>query len=221
MGASNFSRGNTSRVFAVLMNEEQTFKQCSECGNRHYDYDYSAGGFEQLMECDNECADVILSLETEDRVQERHDYEDFLRERAEEKVKDLPFTYSEEDGNDNDRNYSGTKVFSLASYKTFGDIDFEIKIIGQVVSAYYEGASLDFILEFDGDEDDEPYYEYSFAYSDMSEGLKKIQQRNAEKWAQKEVEKLKTVIEEIFTEVSMPLKVVATFSNGETIYEKA
>ena len=41
MGTSNFARGNTSKVFAVLMNTEETFKECSECGHKHYDYEYS------------------------------------------------------------------------------------------------------------------------------------------------------------------------------------
>ncbi len=41
MATSNFTSGNTSKVFAVLMNREETYKECSECGERHYDYDYS------------------------------------------------------------------------------------------------------------------------------------------------------------------------------------
>jgi hypothetical protein len=39
--------------------------------------------------------------------------------------------------------------------------------------------------------------------------------------AEKEAEKLKELIEEVFTKVSQPLNVVATFSNGETIYANA
>jgi hypothetical protein len=35
MGTSNFARGNTSRVFAVLMNEDVYV--CSECGAYHYE----------------------------------------------------------------------------------------------------------------------------------------------------------------------------------------
>ena len=38
---------------------------------------------------------------------------------------------------------------------------------------------------------------------------------------EKEVETLKNLIEEVFTQVSQPLNVIGTASNGETFYEKA
>ena len=41
------------------------------------------------------------------------------------------------------------------------------------------------------------------------------------KWAEKTKTELIKLIEEVFTKVSMPLNVVASFSNGGTIYQKA
>ena len=226
MATSNFSIGNTSKVFAVLMNTEETFKECSECGHKHYDYEYS---LDTLNECENGCEDATFSEEeTEYRSAESYEYDDFkeyLRETAEEEIKELKnIWYKEESGSDNDRNYCATDLFSFNTSKMFGDIEISVKVIGQVVSAYYEGASLDFAVEFNDEEytNDEPDFEWLFEYqSEMNKGLQVLQNRNAIKWAEKTKTELMELIEEVFTKVSQPLNVVASFSNGETIYSKA
>ena len=102
----------------------------------------------------------------------------------------------------------------------FGYIEIEVKIIGQVVSAYYEGASLDFVVEFNGEENEELDFYWDFDNSDMNRGLQVLQNKNAIKWAEKTKTELIRLIEEVFTKVSQPLNVVASFSNGETIYQK-
>jgi hypothetical protein len=226
MGASNFARGNTSKVFAVLMDTEETFKECSECGHKHYDWEYN---LETLTECENGCEGATFSEEqTEYRSCESYEYDEFkeyLRETAEEEIKELKNVwYKEENGSDNDINYCATNLFSFNTSKMFGDIEVEVSIIGQIVSAYYEGASLDFAIEFNDEEytNDEPDFEWLFEYqSEMNKGLQVVQNRNAIKWAEKTKIKLINLIEEVFTKVSTPLNVVASFSNGETIYTKA
>jgi len=238
MGASNFARGNTSKVFAVLMDTEETFKECSECGQVHYDYDYNVGSYEQLMECSNGCEDAILEEKTEYRGCEQYEYDDFklyLQEVAERKAKETVFSYYDEEGSDNDRNYCATDLFSLQTSKSYGDIEVELKITGQIVSAYYEGASLDFRLEiYNGGEwsevdrsyDAESILEglfdvgYDSYRSDMNKGLRTILFPKATSWAEQETQKMIQLVEDIFTEVSTPLNVVATFSNGETVYSK-
>ena len=241
MGASNFARGNTSKVFAVLMNTEETFKECSECGQKHYDYDYNVGTYEQLMQCSEGCEGETLEEKTEYISCEQYDYDDFkeyLRETAEEKTRETVFSYNEESGSDNDRNYCATDLFSLTTSKSYGDIEVELKITGQIVSAYYEGASLDFRLEiYNGGEWSEVsdgYYKttvediledlfaigYDLHNSDMGQGLRKMMLPKAVSWAEQETQKMISLIEEIFTQVSMPLNVVASFSNGETFYAK-
>ena len=225
MGTSNFARGNTSKVFAVLMDTEETFKECSECGHKHYDFEYS---LDTLNECENGCEGATFSEEeTEYRSAESYEYDDFkeyLKETAQEEIKELKnIWYKEESGSDNDRNYCATDLFSFNTSKMFGDIEVEVSIIGQIVSAYYEGASLDFAVEFNDEEytNDEPDFEWLFEYqSDMNKGLQVLQNRNAIKWAEKTKTELIELIEEVFTKVSQPLNVVASFSNGETIYAK-
>lgn len=209
MGTSNFARGNASKVFAVLMNEDVWI--CSECGSYHY---------EESPEC---CEGA--TYEEESRAVESYDVDDFMdyiREVAEQKApKDV--RYSEEDGSDNDRNYCGHDLFSYRMSKWYGDIEIEVQIVAKMVSGYYEGASLDFdVTVFDGNSfsDSDNAVLYAFDQSDMNEGMKVIQQRHAERWADKIKTQLIALTEQVFEQVSMPLKVVATFSNGETIYEK-
>ena len=220
MSASNFHRGATSKVFAVLMDTEETFKECSECGHKHYDYEYS---LDTLNECENGCEGATFSEEgTEYKGCESYEYDDFkeyLRETAKESKKQ--FLYLEESGSDNDRNYCATNLFSYSTSKMFGDIEIEVRVIGQIVSAYYEGASLDFVVEFNGEENEEPDFYWDFDNSDMNRGLQVLQNKNAIKWAEKTKTELIELIEEVFTKVSEPLNVVASFSNGETIYQKA
>ena len=223
MGTSNFARGNTSKVFAVLMNTEETFKECSECGQKHYDFEYSAESFKNLTCCEG----ATFEEEIEYRSCESYEYDEFkeyLKETAQEEIKNLKEVwYREESGSDNDRNYCATDLFSFNTSKMFGDIEVEVSIIGQIVSAYYEGASLDFAVEFNDEEytNDEPDFEWLFEYqSDMNKGMQVLQNRNAIKWAEKTKTELIELIEEVFTKVSQPLNVLGTASNGETFYEK-
>ena len=221
MGASNFARGNTSKVFAVLMDREETFKECSECGHKHYDYEYS---LDTLNECENGCEGATFEEQTNYVSPDEYEYndlKDYIRETAQEEAKELKtIWYKEESGSDNDRNYCATNLFSYSTSKMFGDIEIEVRIIGQIVSAYYEGASLDFVVEFNGEENEELDFYWDFDNSDMNRGLQVLQNRNAVKWAEKTKTELIELIEEVFTKVSQPLNVVASFSNGETIYQK-
>ena len=224
MGAPNFARGNTSKVFAVLMDREETFKECSECGHKHYDYEYS---LDTLNECENGCEGATFEEQTNYVSPDEYEYDDlkdYIRETAQEEIKNLKEVwYREESGSDNARNYSATDLFSFNTSKMFGDIEISVKVIGQIVSAYYEGASLDFAVEFNDEEytNDEPDFEWLFEYqSEMNKGLQVLQNRNAVKWAEKTKTELIELIEEVFTKVSQPLNVLGTASNGETFYEK-
>ena len=221
MSASNFHRGATSKVFAVLMDREEKYSKCSECEEKYWEWEgnYVEEGDTDCPDCD--CKDCI-EHGTEYRSAESYEYDEFkeyLRETAQENKKQ--FLYLEEDGSDNDRNYCATNLFSYSTSKMFGDIEIEVRIIGQIVSAYYEGASLDFVVEFNGEENEELDFYWDFDNSNMNRGLQVLQNRNAVKWAGKTKTELIELIEEVFTKVSEPLNVVASFSNGETIYQKA
>lgn len=234
MGASNFSRGNTSKVFAVLMDTEEKYSQCSDCGEKAYEhFDYvEVGGT-----C-YECGSTDITHDTEYRSCEDYEYSDFkdyLREVAETKAKETVFSYDDAEGSDNDRNYCATDLFVLTTSKSYGDIEVEVKITGQVVSAYYEGASLDYKLEiYNGGEwsevdrnfsvedilDDLFAPKYDNYNSDMGKGLRTILLSKAVSWGERVSEQMIDLVEEIFTQVSMPLNVVGTFSNGETVYSE-
>lgn len=238
MGTSNFAFGNTSKVYAVLMNREETYKECSECGEIHYDYDYKKEDFENLTCCEG----VELEEETKYVIPDKWEYDDFvecIRETA--KNKETKYNYNEEDKSDGDRNYPARDVFSFSIDKSYGDIAVELLITAQIVSAYYEGASLDYRLEIynggDFSEAENDYYKtteediiedlfetkYSdHTYSEMSRGLRTILSKKAVAWAEKEVEQMKNLIEEIFTSVTTyKLDVIGTASNGETFYKLA
>jgi hypothetical protein len=178
MGTSNFARGNTSRVFAVLMDEQDDVE----------------------------------------------DFVDFVREVAKESApKDIQ--YSKEDGSDRDRNYNASNLFSYKISKWYGDLEVELQIVAKMRSGYYEGASLDFEFTiFDGyefsDSDNSVENLFGNNCSCMNQGLLKIQHRHAERWVDRAKDQLIALTEQVFEQVSMPLKVVGTFSNGETIYEK-
>ena len=239
MGASNFARGNTSKVFAVLMNTEEKFSKCEECDEQIFEY--QEGYIEEGESCECGCTEV--EHDTEYRAVESWEVSEFysyLKERAEEKVKGTKYKYREANGkSDNDRSYPATELFHYDIDKTYGDITVEVRIIAQIVGAYYEGASLDFTVGIYNDSEfvelengryttteedvinDLFYIGYADGYhSSMSLGLRTMLSKHAIKWAEKEVVELKNRIEEVFTEVSEPLTVVGTFSNGETIYSK-
>lgn len=223
MGASNFARGNTSKVFAVLMDTEEKYSKCNECDEKNFEWE------ENYVEIGEACSCGSTDIEHSSEYRSVEDFEvsDFncyLKEVAQNHSLRVDYKYQEESGSDNDRNYPATNIFSLSSYRNFGDIEIHIKVIAKIVGGYYEGASLDFIVEYNGEEyaENKPDFDWYFEYqSNMSKGLQVIQSRNAVKWAEKETQKIIEVIENIFTEVSQPLNVVATFSNGETIYEKS
>jgi hypothetical protein len=158
---------------------------------------------------------------------EHDDVEDFVYDIREVADNSRPFgiQYSKEDGSDRDRNYNASNLFSYRMSKWYGDLEVEVQIVAKMVSGYYEGASLDFEFTiFDGyefsDSDNSVENLFSNNCSCMNQGLLKIQQRHAEVWVDRAKEQLIALTEQVFEQVSMPLRVVATFSNGETIYEK-
>ena len=237
MGTSNFARGNTSKVYAVLMDVEEKFCECTECNTKFWEFDSE---YQEQGETCNTCGGE-LNHDTEYRAVESweiDDFKEYVRETAKEEVKSLPYEYRFEDECGNERDYTSFELFSFRTSKMYGDIEVSIKIVGQLVGAYYEGASLDFEVYIDNGGEwvalENGYYtttesdilndlfapQYEHYYSDMNRGLRRILMNKAVKWAEKEVEQLKETIEQVFTKVSQPLNVVATFSNGETIYSK-
>ena len=135
------------------------------------------------------------------------------------------YEYHELDGSPlhDDRNFSGRQIGSWRKYKMYGDVEVCCHIEAISRNGYYEGACLDWEIEIhvDGNTEDEIKTE-DFTYnSNMSEGLCTMLAKKAQRWVDITREKMVDDIEKLFTQVAMPLVVVARFSNGETIYEKA
>ena len=200
MGTSNFHNVNASKVFAVLMNYEAPI--------------FNDDGEE--------------TEETEYRAPECYEVDDFIEnmkyEAQELKHKTIKY-YKDCDNDPHElRSFVSTPLFQYYNYKTFGDMPVTVSINCVIRHGYYEGGNLDWYVTYDlsnykGNEID---FEQDFIdCSSMPEGMRVIQSRNAEKWAQKVTDELVEIVEELFTKQSMPLVVTARFSNGETHYSKA
>lgn len=115
--------------------------------------------------------------------------------------------FSDESYNDN-RNFRG--LFIGKKTFTFSNKTKEVSAIIKPIirSGYYQGVNLDYEFEI--------IDEYGYELNDYEKGTKTIFQK-AQKALHKEIKNL----EKIFSEIGTPLNVVARFSNGETIYQKA
>jgi len=197
MGTSNFYNKNASKVFAVLMNYETPI--LDDDGNETEET-------ETVSPEDFECDDLIEDVQNHLKESKFYSW-----------IPSKPVW-------DNDRNYSGRKIGSLSVGKQYGGVSIDIGIEAILRSAYYEGANLDWelIITIDGADTDFEDFLQDFSYaSEMSVGLCTIVSRKALKWAEKMQNELIKEIEKIYTEISMPLQVMARFSNGETMYTKA
>lgn len=194
MGASNFYNKNANNVYAVLMDYEDVV----------FDEDGNETEETQMVQCEswdyNDLIDYVNELMDEQKLFKVSDRVEF----------------------DNNRNYEGTAIKSLVSYKSFGDVEVEILLTAVIRSGYYEGANLDWEINYYAGSgyNDILDLTYEFESQNDNQGMAKIQCRNAEKWATNVGEQMIEELERIFTQVSKPLEVVARFSNGETIYKE-
>lgn len=122
------------------------------------------------------------------------------------------------------RNFPRTILAEKFISKDFGDVEVYYTIKSTLIGAYYDGASLDYLLDSEGEED---YHhivdsvDYFFDNSDMNEGMKQIQINNARKWIEKSINEEVGKLENFYKHVAEhQLGVTARFSNGETIYTK-
>jgi hypothetical protein len=194
MGASNFYNRNANNVYAVLMDYEDVV----------FDEDGNETEETQMVQCESWDYDNLIDYVTE-----------LMDEQKLFKAVDRVEFY-------NNRNYEATGIKSLASYKTFGNVEVEVLLTAVIRSGYYEGANLDWELNYYAGSgyDDILDLTYEFESQNENQGMAKIQKRNAEKWATKIGEQMVEELERIFTQVSKPLEVVARFSNGETFYKE-
>ncbi len=219
MGASNFSRPNASKVFAVLMSEEVNYSKCNECGDKYFEYDeeYICSEGEA---CSCGSTDIVHGEEYKcPECFEVDDFFDYLKDTVEQEVNTVEENYRWRWNECSSRKRDLNNLFYLQSDKSFGDVNIDLRVYGTIEFGYHEGAMLDWRIECN-DEDNIGCLRNEFYNSDMSIGLQTIQSNNAQKWAEKEVEAMIALVEKVYTEVSTPLVEVARFSNGETMYSK-
>lgn len=106
----------------------------------------------------------------------------------------------------------------------FGDVEVAVEVHCFARSGYYQGACLDYEVRVNVEDcavDIEDIKQRFFdCNSQMNEGMLTIQAKNAEKWASKAEAELANIVEAVFAKCSTQYTKVATFSNGETIYQK-
>lgn len=202
MGTSNFHNVNAYNIYAVLMNYEQEI--LDDDGNETEETETIAP---DSWDVDSFIEDIRLQAEA-------LAIKNNIKYYKELEMKDPHALHS----------YGSTALFQLYQSKDFGDVNVQVNINCVARHAYYEGASLDWYVTCTMANEteliDDMDYEINEWMSYMNAGLRKIQARNAEKWADSIKDSLISTVEKIFTEQSTPLVVTARFSNGETHYAK-
>lgn len=200
MGTSNFYNVNARNVYAVMMDYEQPV--LNDEGEETDEMEYCA---RESWECD--------------------EFMDMLKEDAKELAPLKGFSYHQTCDQDPHElhSYSSIPLFQFYKNKKFGDTYVTVNINCVVRVAYYEGASLDWYITYDvcGINMDQIDFLGDMEWqSSMPAGMVKIQCKHAENFASNTAEELIEVIEEFYKQNSMPLRVTARFSNGETHYAK-
>jgi len=125
------------------------------------------------------------------------------------------------------RSYPATSIGAIEQYVTIGNHTFTIEIISKIVSGYYEGFSLDYDIKISSD-----FCSYTtnetveeaindFIYELEIEGEVDEAKKRWTHQLNLELEDIIEKVEKVYQDNSDPLVAVATFSNGETIYQKA
>lgn len=198
MGTSNFYYKNASKVYAICMNDEQP-----------------------VLDDDDKETD-----EMETRYAESEDYDDtmdYIREKMQE-VKEYNFNELSGTPNHNSRSFPGSLIGQWSIEKTYAGVSVEVIIIACSRSGYYEGACLDWYIDtyLAGNENDEIDADDLEYYGKVNAGMSKIITPKANKWIDTMKDKMADDLEKVFAQCcGIELEVVATFSNGETIYKKS
>ncbi len=204
MGTSNFYYRNASKVYAIGLDYEQPI--FDEDGNETDEVETVSC---ESFEYDNQC-DYIFELLKE--FHGKNGFDIFQNERR---------------SRYDNRSFSALYIGTISKQKWFGDVNIDIEINCFSRCGYYEGACLDWeiVLDLGGIEYEHKYEDVrdvfvNSVYSKMNNGMLSIQGGNAQKWVDKAIDSMVEIVENCFTKGSTTFQRVATFSNGETIYEK-
>lgn len=123
---------------------------------------------------------------------------------------------------EDNRSYGESSIGSVMVSKLFGDVWIEIQLSAVIRSAYYQGANLDWYVQYcDGRDWFDNYTDIKFEYySDMNKGMCVIQRNNAISWIESMKDDIIERIEKVFKENSDPYNCTGIASNGEGFYSK-
>lgn len=137
MATSNFARpSNASNYYVVLTNKEIEYKECSECGEIHNDWDFD---LDKRLLC-NSCGEELPDTETRYDAPEEWDI-DYLKENVINAI-EAKGGYSI---NKWANNY--IELGCIEKSKVYGEVEVGVKVTAILQSAYYEGATLDFLVQ--------------------------------------------------------------------------
>jgi len=146
-----------------------------------------------------------------------------LKEALKNSVKETDFWYvSNYDLRDTNNSYACTALGKIYTSKMYGDVEINLEIIPIIQSAYYEGATLDFLIYYDGEryDDSRDFLNDLFSWdSDMPKGMQVIQEKHANVWIENSIENISNILNKLFQEQAQyELVKTCQFSNGEAIY---
>jgi hypothetical protein len=193
MGTSNFHNVNAKCIYPVLIDYESFV--IDDDGNE---------------------------TEEKETVQSDENDQEFLIDFLYEKFNELNLNFQEGSGSDLNelRSYPSKIVGSITKEKTIGGLSVSVCLTSVIRFAYYEGANLDYEIfeEIEGEDLVNIEDQYDF-YSEYK-GISKKHAQIALNWLETTKNELVDLFENVYREVSgVKLRKVATFSNGETIYE--
>lgn len=230
MGTPNFARpSNASKYYAVLTNQEVEVKECPDCGHQHPEWEYNLEEITQCKQCKIDLSEVEVT--TDVQVPDSWECEELIRNIGE--VIEAQGG-SAENESFRDRNYERQSLGVLENHRAYGDVELGVKLTAILQSAYYEGATLDYMVQIEAngetfdystgsyyDQDLDSVLESAFDsyYSDMNAGLCKMLRPKAQTWIENQIEELSAKLEDIYENWSEhKLGCTGVFSNGEAIY---
>ena len=168
----------------------------------------------------------IFSFEVEDE----YDYKELI-DNINDELKALEkvtkgLSYYPGVGKDTDelRSYPSHVIGTLTMYKKYAGVEILVNIIPISRAGYYDGGCLDFSWNYqvNGCEYDHNDFNEDLAYfGGISENRANYIGYFASKWAETTKEKMIALLENVYGEFTEPLIKLGTFSNGESIYQKA
>jgi hypothetical protein len=156
-----------------------------------------------------------------------YEYDDLISNLKSELKEKFGYVYNNETV-DFLRSFSGSVIGGVSEEKTYMGVEVRVKLIAVIRSGYYQGANLDYEIEYsaDGYENDEfdgviDEWVYQ-ANKYNNNGLVQANRSKVENWLENTKNEMIEKLEKIYSEYSdVKLVKVGQFSNGEAVYEKA